>query len=309
GLIGFGEADLRRLTGYAEGLADPDAVSNPEGPPVACVGDLWLMGRHRVLCGSATEASDVKVLLSGDRPSLMATDPPYGVVYDPSWRNAAGVSASARTGKVQNDDRSDWREAWALFPGDVAYVWHAGKFAAEVQQSLQAAGFEMRAQIIWRKSHFAIGRGHYHWQHEPCWYAVRKGGKPTWTGDRRQSTVWDIDGVKTAKGPSVETADDATVHGTQKPVECMRRPIENNSKPGDIVYDPFLGSGTTVIAAEQCDRICYGLEIDPTYVDVIVRRWQNFTGETATLSGTECTFDQVGIERERERDGQTGTST
>ncbi|MEP6604529.1 MAG: ParB/Srx family N-terminal domain-containing protein, partial [Nitrosospira sp.] len=105
GLIGFGEADLRRLTGYAAGLADPDAVSNPDGPPVACVGDLWLLGRHRVLCGSATEASDVNALLTGERPSLMATDPPYGVVYDPSWRNAAGVSASARTGKVQNDDR------------------------------------------------------------------------------------------------------------------------------------------------------------------------------------------------------------
>ncbi|HKU63749.1 MAG TPA: DNA methyltransferase [Rhizomicrobium sp.] len=196
-----------------------------------------------------------------------------------------------------------------MFGGDTAYVWHAGKFAAQVQQSLEAAGFEIRAQIIWRKSHFAIGRGHHHWQHEPCWYAARKGGKSTWTGDRKQSTVWDIEGVKAAKEPGVKTADDASVHGTQKPVECMRRPIENNSKAGDIVYDPFLGSGTTIIAAEQCGRICYGLENDPTYVDVIVRRWQNFTGGTATLSGSQSTFDQVEIERTDISNGHERTTT
>jgi DNA modification methylase len=309
GLLGFGAADLRRLTGLWAGLTDPDALSAPVGPSVAQQGDLWLLGSHRVLCGSATDAAAVGRLFGKDRPTLMATDPPYGVVYDPSWRNTAGVSASARTGRVQNDDRADWREAWALFPGDTAYIWHAGKFAAQVQQSLEAVGFEIRAQIIWRKSHFAIGRGHYHWQHEPCWYAVRKGGKSTWTGDRKQSTVWDIEGVKTAKGTGIETADDASVHGTQKPVECMRRPIENNSKTGDIVYDPFLGSGTTVIAAEQCGRICYGLEIDPTYVDVIVRRWQNFTGGTATLSGSQSTFAQVEIERTQIADGYKGTTT
>jgi DNA modification methylase len=309
GLLGFGVADLRRLTGLWAGLTDPNALSTPMGPTVAREGDLWQLGPHRVLCGSATDTAGVSRLFEAGRPTLMATDPPYGVVYDPSWRNAAGVSASARTGKVQNDDRADWREAWALFPGDTAYVWHAGKFAAQVQQSLEAVGFEIRAQIIWRKSHFAIGRGHYHWQHEPCWYAARKGGKSTWTGDRKQSTVWDIEGVKIAKETGVETADDASVHGTQKPVECMRRPIENNSKIGDIVYDPFLGSGTTVIAAEQCGRICYGLEIDPTYVDVIVNRWQNFTGSTATLSGTQSTFAQVEVKRKQTNDGDKRTTT
>lgn len=307
GLLGFSEADLRRLSGYQAGLTDPDAILPPDGSPITQPGDLWLLGPHRVLCGSATDIGDVERLFAGDRPTLMVTDPPYGVVYDPSWRNAAGVSASARTGKVQNDDRADWTEAWKLFPGDTAYVWHAGKLASEVQRSLEAAGFEVRAQIIWRKSHFAIGRGHYHWQHEPCWYAARKGGKPSWTGDRKQSTVWDIEGVKTAKAPGVETADDASVHGTQKPVECMRRPIENNSKAGEIIYDPFLGSGTTVIATEQSGRICYGLEIDPTYVDVIVRRWQNFTGASATLSGADSTFDQVETERKRSSDGSKGS--
>jgi DNA modification methylase len=238
----------------------------------------------------------------------MVTDPPYGVVYDPSWRNAAGVSASARTGKVQNDDRADWTDAWKLFPGDTAYVWHAGKFAAQVQCSLEVCGFEVRAQIIWRKSHFAIGRGHYHWQHEPCWYATRKGGKPTWNGDRKQSTIWDIEGVKSGQASGVEAPDVASIHGTQKPVACMLRPIQNNSKPGNVVYDPFLGSGTTIIAAEQSGRVCFGLEIDPAYVDVIVRRWQNFTGDDATLLGTQTTFSQIEIERNADHD-QDGTTT
>lgn len=304
-LLGFSESDLRRLTGYASGLTDPDAAPAISDIPVSRPGDVWLMKEHRVLCGSATETEDVQNLFAGNRPALMVTDPPYGVSYDPAWRREAGVSASERVGKVQNDDRADWREAWALFPGDVAYVWHAGKFAAQVQLSLEAAGFEIRAQIMWRKAHFAIGRGDYHWQHEPCWYAVRKGGKRRWNGDRRQSTVWDIAGVTSAKGTDVENADESSVHGTQKPVECMRRPIENNSRAGDVVYDPFLGSGTTLIAAEQCERVCFGIEIDPIYVDVIVRRWQNFTGAAATLSGSGSTFDQIEIERNR--NGSTRT--
>ncbi|HWA88571.1 MAG TPA: site-specific DNA-methyltransferase [Rhizomicrobium sp.] len=306
-LLGFTEADLRRLTGYAGGLTDPDAAPAVSAVCVSQPGDLWVLGKHRVLCGSATEAEDVQKLFAGSRPSLMVTDPPYGVAYDPSWRHAAGVSTSERVGKVQNDDRADWKEAWALFPGEVAYVWHAGKFAAQVQLSLEAVGFEIRAQIMWRKAHFAIGRGDYHWQHEPCWYAVRKGGKRKWNGDRRQSTVWDIAGVSSAKVTDVETADEASVHGTQKPVECMRRPIENNSRAGDVVYDPFLGSGTTIIAAEQCERGCYGIEIDPVYVDVVVRRWQNFTGGTATLSDSDSTFEQIEIERKRESNGSTRT--
>jgi len=304
-LLGFSEADLRRLTGYSGGLTDPDAAPAISDIAVSRPGDVWLMNKHRVLCGSATEAGDVQKLFAGSRPALMVTDPPYGVNYDPERRRVAGVSSSERVGKVQNDDRADWREAWALFPGDVAYVWHAGKFAAQVQLSLEAAGFEIRAQIMWRKAHFAIGRGDYHWQHEPCWYAVRKGGKRKWNGDRRQSTVWDIAGVTSAKGTDIETADESSVHGTQKPVECMRRPIENNSRAGDIVYDPFLGSGTTVIAAEQCERICFGIEIDPIYVDVIVRRWQNFTGGAATLLGSGSTFEQIEIERKP--DGSTRT--
>ena len=144
---------------------------------------------------------------------------------------------------------------------------------------MQKQGFDIRAQIIWAKERLVIGRGDYHWQHEPCWYAVRKKGR--WTGDRSQTTLWTI--------PS-GGQDADTIHSTQKPLECMRRPIQNNSHAGETVYDPFLGSGTTLIAAQTIDRICVGVELDPGYVDVIVRRWQDFTGKAAILKPTGETF-------------------
>jgi len=229
--------------------------------------------------------------LGGVQPLLMVTDPPYGVECEPGWRHnvqpANGTMVTARaTGEVLNDDNADWRDAWALFPGDACYIWHAGKYASIVQASLEACNFEVRSQIIWAKTRFAISRGDYHWQHEPCWYAVRKTGKGHWQGDRTQSTLWTIEHQKSETG-----------HGTQKPVEAMRRPIVNNSAPGQPVYDPFLGSGTTVIAAETTARCCYGVELSPAYVDVIVQRWQQFTGKAATLDGTDKTFDEIAFER------------
>lgn len=228
------------------------------------------------MCGDATGAEDVAKALNGVSPHLMVTDPPYGVDYDPAWRNRAGVASTTRTGKVSNDDRADWRDAWALFPGDVAYVWHGALHAAAVAESLEAFGFSIRSQIIWSKDRLVLSRGDYHWQHEPCWYAVRKTGTGHWSGDRKQTTVWNI---------ANRDQDAATVHGTQKPVECMRRPIENNSNPGQAVYEPFSGSGTTLIAAEMTGRACHAIELDPRYVDVAVERWQNFTGGRAVKEG------------------------
>ena len=143
-----------------------------------------------IVCGDATEPAAVARLLGDVRPHLMVTDPPYGVSYDPAWRNATGGAKSKRIGKVLNDDRADWREAWALFPGEVAYVWHGALHAGAVADSLTASGFEIRSQIIWAKERLVMSRGHYHWQHEPCWYAVR--GKGHWSGDRKQTTLWRI---------------------------------------------------------------------------------------------------------------------
>ncbi|MDD4479457.1 MAG: DNA methyltransferase [Mesotoga sp.] len=222
---------------------------------------------HRLMCGDSTKEDEVKKLLAGNVPFIMVTDPPYGVEYDPDWRNKAAaeghLSYGARAiGKVKNDDIADWSAAWNLFPGSVVYTWSpGGDHVLITGKALVDCGFSIRSMIIWKKAHFAISRGAYHYQHEPCWYAVRKGAKSLWCGDRSQSTVWDIDHVKNETG-----------HGTQKPLECMARPIRNHGGKDDDVYDPFLGSGTTMIAAERSDRICFGMEIDPKYCAVILQR-------------------------------------
>jgi DNA modification methylase len=225
---------------------------------------------------------------------LMIADEPYGISYSPMWREEAGLGKIRQTGAVQNDDQVDWVKAYQLFPGDVAYVWHAGVHTAEVARNLESCGFRTRSQIIWVKQHFALSRGDYHWQHEPCWYAVREGKTSHWCGNRKQSTVWQVPNLNPIGG----TGEEATGHGTQKPVELMRRAILNNSASGDVVYDPFLGSGTTLIAAEKTDRVCYGIDIDPRYVDVIVRRWQQLTGKHAVLEGDQRSFEEITAERQ-----------
>jgi len=283
-LIGFDDGELDALLSGLDDETDTegeDDIPEPSEGPVSRPGDLWVLGHHRLLCGDATVATDVERVLGTVKPLLMVTDPPYGVEYDPGWRNKLGASATKRTGKVLNDDRADWREAWGLFPGDVAYVWHGALHAATVAESLEAAGFNVRSQIIWAKDRLVLSRGDYHWQHEPCWYAVKKTGKGHWAGDRKQTTLWQI---------ANKDQDADTVHGTQKPVECMRRPILNNSSPGQAIYEPFMGSGTTLIAAETTGRVCLGIELNPAYVDVAVERWQQFTGKQATLDGTDQSF-------------------
>ena len=293
-LVGFSDEELDDLLGdlEAEVLGETEGEDEvPETPedPVSRPGDLWVLGNHRLLCGDSTVATDVERVLGTVKPLLMVTDPPYGVEYDPSWRNQAGAAKTRRTGKVLNDERADWREAWSLFPGDVAYVWHGALHATTVADSLEAAGFNVRSQIIWAKDRLVLSRGDYHWQHEPCWYAVKKTGKGHWAGDRKQTTLWQI---------ANKDQDAETVHGTQKPVECMRRPILNNSSPGQAVYEPFMGSGTTLIAAETTGRVCLGIELNPAYVDVAVERWQQFTGRQAVLEGDGCSFAEIRDRRE-----------
>jgi DNA modification methylase len=283
-LLGFTDRELAEALRPVDslGLTDEDAAPELPQTPVTQPGDVWQLGPHRIACGDCTDAATVAALLGNFKPSLMVTDPPYGVAYDPAWRHRAGVNKSARTGKVRNDEKADWGEAWALFPGTIAYVWHGALHATTVAESLIKRGFTIRAQIIWAKERLVIGRGDYHWQHEPCWYAVRSKGN--WTGDRKQTTLWTV----SSKGQDTDT-----VHGTQKPVECMRRPILNNSRMGEAVYDPFLGSGTTLIAAQTTGRTCLGLEIDPGYVDVAVRRWQSFTGKEALRASDGCAFNAI----------------
>lgn len=270
----------------------PEAEVVPEKPkrPVVMLGDLWTLGSHRVLCGDCTSAEDVAVALGKHKPHLMVTDPPYGVEYDADWRNSAqranGKPFGGRAvGKVNNDHRVDWSEAWALFEGDVAYVWHGALHVADMVTQLKAKGLEGRALIVWAKNNFAVSRGHYHWQHETCWYVVRRGKTAHWSGDRGQTTLWNI--------PKPQKSE--TGHSTQKPIECMKRPIENNSERGDFVYDPFVGSGTTIIAAEVTDRKCLAIDIDPGYVQVSIERWQTLTGKVATLG--DKPFNEIAKER------------
>ena len=287
-LLGFTAQELAQALkpAGAGGLTDEDEVPELPEKAVTAVGDIWCAGSHRISCGDSTDAAAVAALLGGLAPELMVTDPPYGVDYDPAWRHRIGVNRSARRGKVRNDNQADWGAAWDLFPGDVAYVWHGALHATTVAESLVGHGFTVRAQIIWAKERLVMSRGDYHWQHEPCWYAVRTKGH--WTGDRKQTTLWNI-----ASGGQ----DSETSHSTQKPVECMRRPMQNNSNPGQAVYDPFLGSGTTLIAAETTGRVCLGMELEPRYVDVAVRRWQSFTGMKACLLDDGRSFEVIADER------------
>jgi DNA modification methylase len=208
----------------------------------------------------------------------MTTDPPYGVNYRPSWRHHVNPSQRTAVGLVKNDDRAEWTAAWQLFPGAIAYVWHAGLKAPTVAADLEAAGFKIRGQIIWKKQHFALSRGDYHWSHEPCWYAVRGTGQ--WRGDRCQTTVWEVANLNPFGGTTA-TDNAVTGHGTQKPVRLFEIPITNHTSVGEAVYDPFCGSGTAIIAAEKLDRACFALEIDPPYVQAAVTRWEAFTGQRA----------------------------
>ena len=278
-LTGFDELELARLTKEMNDLnTDPDEIPK-DIEKRASLGDLWLLGTHRLLCGDSTSEAAVDRLLDGAKPEIMVTDPPYGVSYDPGWRHEVGLNNSDRRGKVMNDDTPSWLPAWELFTGPVAYVWHSGKHGNYVFDDLVTAGFELRSQIIWIKSRFPISRSHYHWQHEACFYVVRKGSRAKWTGDRKQTTIWRADELAADR-------EDKTTHGTQKPEFVMGRALDNHGVK--TVYDPFIGSGTTLISAERRDIACYALELDPSYVDMTLQRWQNATGLEPELLSSDA---------------------
>lgn len=238
-------------------------------------GDVIELGNHKLICGDATDKAVHFELLGLEKPQLMVTDPPYGVSLDANWRG--DHQNQPHRSVIKNDDRADWREVWAHFPGTVAYVWHSGLHSSTVAEGLVAAGFEIRSQIIWAKNRFAMSRGNYHWQHEPCWYAIRKGENSEWMGSRKETTIWNIDILQ-----KLEHA-----HPNQKPVECMRRPILNNSSPGQLVFDPFAGTGTTIIAAELTGRAARCIELDPAYCQLIVDRYNQMFVDTLAVMPEE----------------------
>ncbi len=289
---------------------DEDVVPPVPNYPVSRIGDLWLCGSHRVLCGDATDAEAVSRLLGERKPFLLVVDAPYGIELDSEWRDRAGLNKHGlaepsylkkrtkghRETKISGDTRADWSDAFALVPSlEVGYVWHASKFTREVLDGLLRIGFLHHQQIIWDKGRAVLTRTHYWFQHEPCWY-VRKKNAPWYGKAGKNSTIWSAPSPKFIMGGSNEEKFD---HPTQKPVALMQRPILNHTKPGESVYDPFLGSGTTLAAAEVTKRVCYGLELDPKYADVVVERWQGLSGKKATLEGDGRTFEVIAQDRMR----------
>jgi len=278
-------------------LTDEDAV--PEVVhPITRKGDIWLLGNHRLMCGDSTMIDDVEKLIADKKPNLMVTDLPYGVKLDQSRRDKAMGEKSmgkGNTNVVENDERADWYDAWALFPGSIAYVWHASSFTDVVMDSLRRADFEIKQQIIWNKNILVMGRSYYHWKHEPCWYAVKRGADHNWKGDRKQVTVWD---GKIPNHIMSGSTEDKTKHPTQKPIMVYEIPIENQTLVNDYLYEPFGGSGSCVIACEKHQRRSLTMELSEKYCDMIINRWQNYTGKKATLESTGQTYEELKVERD-----------
>lgn len=269
--FGFSDAELAALTASAS--ADDALVDLSQADALALKwgckeGKVWQVGPHRLMCGDSTRVADVSKLFGDLVPALMVTDPPYGVNYDAGWREGAGIGSTKRTGVVANDHVVDWTPAYKLFPGDVAYVWHAGKYTADVLGHLAGVGLALRSLVIWRKTSLVISRGHFHWQHEPCAYVVRPGVDSRWCGGSEQGSLWDIPN-------RVPAGEGETEHSTQKPIECMARAMRNHGAAGDVVYDPFCGSGTSIIAAHREWRRCLAMELTPGYCGVILERALN----------------------------------
>ena len=292
-ILGFEDEELARLLESQEangGLTDEDAVPELQEVPISVSGDLWRLGDHRVLCGDATASAEVERLMAGDAVDLVFTDPPYNVDYEGYTEERLKIKGDKMTSEQFLQflvaTFSSYRRI--AKPGASMYVCHSSSWQREFQNAMESAGFEARCQIIWAKNTFAWGFGRYKFQHEPIFYAHVAGQKDAWYGDKSQSTLWE------EKKPAANR-----IHPTAKPVELVERALVNSSKAGDIVADLFGGSGSTLIGCERRGRKARLMEIDPKYADCIVRRWQEYTGNEATLEGDGRTFAVVAEERSR----------
>lgn len=284
GLLGF---DDKFLDGLLEpeptaGLTDEDAVPDVPEEPRTVLGDIWLLGRHRLMCGDSTSIDALQALTGGILADMWLTDPPYNVAYE-------GKTKDALT--IQNDSMGDdqfrqfLRDAYVaadavMKPGAVFYIWHADSEGYNFRGAAKDAGWKVRQCLIWKKSTMVMGRQDYHWKHEPCLYGWKDGAGHLWASDRKQTTILEFE--KPSRNGE---------HPTMKPVALFEYQMLNNTKGGDLVLDSFGGSGTTVIAAEKNGRVANCMELDPKYCDVIVKRWQDFTGEKAVHAETGELFD------------------
>jgi site-specific DNA-methyltransferase (adenine-specific) len=285
-LTGFSADEIAALmpVELTEGLTDEDEV--PEAPvdPVTKLGDVWLLGKHRLMCGDSTSVSDLQKLTDGQLVDMWLTDPPYNVAYE-------GGTKEKLT--IKNDEMGDdqfrqfLRDSYVsadmvMKPGAVFYIWHADSEGYNFRGAAKDAGWTVRQCLIWKKSSLVMGRQDYHWKHEPCLYGWKDGAGHLWAADRKQTTILEFD-KPTRNGE----------HPTMKPVALFEYQMLNNTKGGDIVLDSFGGSGTTMIAAEKNGRVSRLMELDPKYCDVIIKRWQDFTGKTATLEETGESFNEL----------------
>lgn len=271
--FGFDLAELQEPE-PVKGATDPDAVPEPPKVSVTKPGQVWSLGAHRLMCGDSTKAADVERLMGGTLADLLLTDPPYNVAY-------TGGTSAALT--IANDSMEDaqFRQfltdamaaaAAVMRPGAAFYVWHADSEGLNFRAAIQAVDLELKQNLIWVKSSMVLGRQDYQWRHEPCLYGWKPGAAHTWNSDRKQTTVLEFD--KPARNGE---------HPTMKPVDLFAYQVGNSSAPGGVVLDLFGGSGTTAIACEQLGRKACLMELDPIYCDVIVKRWEEFSGAKAVL--------------------------
>ena len=273
---------LLNITECTDGLTDEDDVPEAPDEPTTRLGDVWVLGKHRLMCGDSTSIDDMQKLTDNQLVDLWLTDPPYNVAYE----GGTGLT-------IQNDDMGDdqfrqfLRDAYVtadtvLKPGAVFYIWHADSEGYNFRGAARDAGWKVRQCLIWKKSSLVMGRQDYHWKHEPCLYGWKEGAGHLWAADRKQTTILEFD--KPSRNGE---------HPTMKPVGLFEYQMLNNTKGGDIVLDSFGGSGTTMIAAEKNGRRGYLMELDPKYCDVIVKRWQEFTGKAATHAESGIPFAEV----------------
>jgi len=285
-LLGFNADELSALLSDAvtDGLVDEDEAPGPDDNPSTRLGDVWVCGRHRVMCGDSLSSESVSKLMSGKLADLWITDPPYNVAYEGKTKDALKIENDS----MNNEDFRDFlRGAYTaadanMRQGAVFYIWHADIEGYNFRGAAFDIGWKIRQCLIWKKSVFVMGRQDYQWKHEPCLYGWKDGSAHFWGSDRKQTTVLEFD--KPSRNGE---------HPTMKPVELFAYQIGNSSKHGDAILDSFGGSGTTMIACEKLNRNAYLMELDPRYVDVIVNRWQDFTGKKAVLESNGKNFDEL----------------
>jgi site-specific DNA-methyltransferase (adenine-specific) len=291
-LMGFSEDELVALLKQdegTEGLTDEDAV--PEAPevPVTVEGDVWLLGRHRLMCGDSTSIDAVERLCEGQLVDMWLTDPPYNVAYEGGTKEKMTIKNDSMSNDAFRQFLCDSYSAAdaVMKKGAVFYIWHADSEGYNFRGAAADIGWTVRQCLIWKKSSLVLGRQDYQWMHEPCLYGWKDGASHLWASDRKQTTILEF--AKPSRNGE---------HPTMKPVELFEYQMLNNTKGSDLVLDSFGGSGTTVIACEKHSRNARLMELDPKYCDVIVKRWQDFTGEQATLEGTGETFSALAAKRE-----------